>query len=146
MLNEHLLEFNRHGGANMDLHGKHTIQRPALFVEIDKISRRMSIDPVTMTVPFHQDAILVPLTGSEFLDFKLADHPPVAIGIHNHFLTRVREDASALFFIEHAVVSRFVGHDITLVARHHVEPAFGSVSATVLNSTVTSLGNPHLDS
>ncbi len=57
----------------MHLDRQHAFQDAAVFVQVDQIGCRMSVDPVLMMIGSHQDAVVVPLVGGEFFDGKRAD-------------------------------------------------------------------------
>ena len=61
----HILEFKSHGWALVGLQGKHSIECPTLYMKINQISGRVTVDPVAVPVSFNQNPILMPLSGGE---------------------------------------------------------------------------------
>ena len=67
---------------------------------------------------------------------QLVDDPRLPLGVDDHFLTCMCQNASAPFFVEHAVVVGAIGHDVALVAGHDAVPQIGSMLASIIQSAV----------
>ena len=59
----------------MNLHGQHSLELPALGVEVDDIDRRMPINPMSMMVPLDENPVVMPLIGLEFPERNLTYNP-----------------------------------------------------------------------
>ena len=91
-------------------------------------------------VPLHQNPVVMPLVRGELLHRHLLDDPRLALGIDDHLLAGVGKNAATLLLVEHPVVVRVVGHDVALVAGHHVQTEIGPRRAAVLDPAVAAGG------
>ena len=105
-------------------------------MKVDQIGGRMTIDPMTVAVAFHQYPVLMPLTGREVLGLGFLHQPALSLGVHPDFLPGLAKNSAAFLLVKHTVVLGFVRHHVALVTRDHVDPQIRSVNAAVLNSAV----------
>jgi len=144
MFDPKFLVLNGHGRPGVHLYGQHTIERAAFLVEINQVRSRVPIDPVLVMVAAHEHAILMPFAGGKFLHGHLAGNPGTALLIDRHFLAGVRQNATAFFLIQHAVVIGVLGDDIALISRRRVQTEVRPHAATVLDTAVAAGGHAHL--
>ena len=95
-----------------------------------------AIDPVPMMVSLDENSILVPLVGREFPERKFAHNPGLPLGVDDHPLAGVGEDAAAALLVEHAVVVGSGGDDIALVAGDDRLAQVGALGSPVLQAAV----------
>ena len=133
---EDIAELDFHGGTDVDLEAKDSFEGASFFIEVDEVGGLVAVDPVLMVVSTDEDAVVVPHVGLEFFDGYFSDDPRLSFLIDDDFLSGVGEDSAAAFVVEHAVLVRWVWHDVALVAGDDVEIDFGAHFAAILNTAV----------
>ena len=100
----------------MHLEPQHALKRTSLWIKVDEIRSFVAIDPMLVMIPLHHNAVVEPLIGREGLHRHRSNHPGLAVGIYDHFLTGMRQNPTTALFVKHAILVVRLGHNIALVA------------------------------
>ena len=133
---ENIAKLDFHGGTDVDLEAKDSFEGAAFFIEVDEVGGLMAVDPVLVVVSTDKNAVVVPHVGLEFFDRYFSDNPRFPFLIDDDFLSGIGENSSATFVIDHAVLVRWVLHNVELVTGDDVEIDFRAHFATILNTAV----------
>jgi hypothetical protein len=129
----------------MYLQSEDALESLFILIHINEISGWMTINPLADSVTLGQNSVFIPFSGFNFPNLKSTGDPLAAWRIRYDLLSGVSENFSPSFLVKLAIMPRSGSHNVALVSGDHIQPEIGTGHCPIMNTTVSSIGNTHLN-